>query len=99
MCDYYVYYLEEENMFVEEDGTIIFDLFDIITPRDLFLFRHDQDKFDTFPLVKHREITVHVDVIPSGDICGLKYMGVLDLGDYYDRWELYERTKMANVTG
>lgn len=38
-----IFYDADNNWFVDEDGYIIYDLFSIITPNDLFLFRYKQE--------------------------------------------------------
>lgn len=44
-----LYYLPDENKFTDEDGYVIFDIYRIITPNDVFLFRELQD----YLIVKH----------------------------------------------
>lgn len=45
-----LFYDEERNVFIDEDGFIVWDLFEIITPNDLFLFKFNKE----YMLVKHR---------------------------------------------
>ena len=47
-----LYYYENDNMFIDEGGFPVFDLFRIITPNDLFLFRHHKE----YMLVPHCSI-------------------------------------------
>jgi len=44
-----LFYDEERNIFIDEDGFIVWDLFEIITPNDLFLFKLNKE----YMLVKH----------------------------------------------
>ncbi len=45
----YLYYFEEDNYFVDCDGHTIYDIFSLITPSDLLLFRRD-NAINVFPL-------------------------------------------------
>lgn len=36
-----IFYFEEENFFTDEDGQVIENIFEFITPNDLYLFRGD----------------------------------------------------------
>lgn len=105
MCNIYLVYYENENYFVDlETDQILFEIYNVITPSDLFLFRHDPDKFCKFPWVMDRHVTVHIIFVPIGEICSdyvgyLKMVETNDLKDDYDRYEKYERTRMANIAG
>lgn len=106
MCDMYLCYYEKENLFVDECGEVVYDIFTIITPRDLYMFRYDYDKYDKFQFVGNHDITVHIIVIPDGDICSPWEATMLDLEDIlqvkqarYEWFEQQERTHMANVGG
>ena len=105
MCDLYLAYYERENYFVDEYGEIVYDLYRVITPGDLFLFKNIMDDYEQFPMVDHPEITVHIIHIPSEAICGrldipaVNIENLLDIQYDYDRLEEYERQRMANVAG
>jgi len=43
----YIYYDAKENIFYD-DGVEFFNIFDAVTPNDIFLFRHDPG-YCTFP--------------------------------------------------
>lgn len=47
MCDYVSYYYDDErNVMIDEDGTEIFNIFEIIPPNMLYLFKtKKQDMF------------------------------------------------------
>lgn len=45
------FYDLESNVFTDEDGYIVWNLFEYITPNDLFLFR----KLQSYLVVPHRE--------------------------------------------
>ena len=38
-----LFYVKEWNVFMDEDGFIVWDIFEIITPNDLFLFKKNQE--------------------------------------------------------
>jgi hypothetical protein len=33
------YYLKDDNMFIDEDGKVVYDIYKYVTPNDLFLFK------------------------------------------------------------
>lgn len=99
MCNLYLYYYEGENIFMDDCGEVVYDLFTIITPQDLFLFHNILDDYETFPMVGHPDITVHITSIPTGEICTLYKLPKIDAKTAYTNFEFYERTRMANVTG
>lgn len=37
-----LYYDEENNVFIDGEGEVVFEIFEIITPNDLYLFKHNQ---------------------------------------------------------
>lgn len=45
----YLYYYGEDNYFVDSDGHVVYDIFSLIRPSDLLLFRHD-NAINQFPL-------------------------------------------------
>ena len=47
-----LYFNEEENVFTDEDGFIVWSIFELITPNDLFLFRKHRD----YMTVRHRSL-------------------------------------------
>lgn len=74
MCDLYLYYYEDGNVFIDECGEIVYDLFTVITPQDLFLFRNIPEKYEIFPMIDHPEITIHIIAVPMGELCGLYWL-------------------------
>lgn len=34
-----LFYLKEDNVFIDGEGEIIFEIFEVITPNDLYLFK------------------------------------------------------------
>jgi hypothetical protein len=105
MCSIYLFYYELENFFVDlETEQIVFDIYNLITPNDYFLFRYNPDKFCEFPWVMDRYITVRIIYVPKDEICGLnpnyrELIDINDLRDSYGRYEEYERQHMAVVGG
>ena len=47
-----LFYDADRNVFIDEDGFIIWSIFEVITPNDLFLFKRNQE----YMLVRHRSI-------------------------------------------
>ena len=45
-----LFYDAERNVFIDEDGFIIWSIFEVITPNDLFLFKRNRE----YMLVQHR---------------------------------------------
>jgi len=74
----HIYYHDRENIFTDDDGHVIYDLFDIITPQDLFLFRFDPG-FNCFPVVGDPDVLCEI-IIEPGEDCGSP-----DLGDDEER--------------
>lgn len=84
---FYLYYYEDENLFTDDDGHVVYDIFDLITPQDLFLFRHDNG-FNVFTLRTDQDILVEIVPIPD-EVCGLQEIPPINLGDDYERIERY----------
>ena len=91
MCDIYLFHYEKENIFVDAEGDIVYDLFRMITPSNLFLFKKILDDYETFPMVDHPDVTVHIISIPKEPICQGMYIPALDLKECYEQYEQYER--------
>ena len=86
---FYLYYYERDNMFTDEDGNIIYDLFTLITPQDLFLFRYDHSHY-IFPMVGRNDINCEILLIEDA-VRNALYS--VDIGDDYERIERFERAK------
>jgi len=56
-----IFYDIDENLFIDEDGFIIWSIFELITPNDLYLFR------------LHQESTVVAHRSWPGVVCELYY--------------------------
>lgn len=54
----YVEYDAAENSFYDQCGIHIINIFDMITPSDLYLFRHNPEKFSYFPHRYNKHIVV-----------------------------------------
>lgn len=37
-----IFFLDERNVFMDEWGNVIYNPFEILSPEDVYLFRHDQ---------------------------------------------------------
>ena len=52
------------NRFMDEDGEVVFSIFDLVTPNDVYLFRHYQKDI----IVPHRQLkNVGVELIYPGE--------------------------------
>lgn len=87
---FYLYYYEEENFFTDEDGWIIYDLFNIITPLNLYLFQTDNG-YNVFPMVGHDDVICEIISVPD-ECCGLPdYPEPMDVGDDYETLDRYAK--------
>jgi len=79
-----LYYLKEDNVFIDGEGEIVFEIFEIITPNDLYLFKRHK----TYMIVNHRtEPQIFVELYWPED----------EEERYFDeeRIERYERAKSS----
>ena len=90
---FYIFYYENENLFTDDDGHVIYDLFTVITPQELFLFRHDNG-FNVFPMKGHDDVICEIIPVPD-EVCGLQETPEIDLGDDYERIERYHQAVLA----
>ena len=90
---FYLYYYEDDNLFTDDDGHVIYDIFSVITPQDLFLFRHDNG-FNVFPMRDHNDVLCEIIPVPD-EVCGLQDLLPIDLGDDYERIDRYEKAKLS----
>ena len=72
----YLLYYEAQNVFTDDEGQLVLDLYNIITPSDLFLFRKDPGN-STFPMVGNRRVLVEIIVIPE-EVCGWQAIPDID---------------------
>ena len=97
----YIYYHKDENIFVDEDGHVIYDIFTVITPIDLFLFRRDPG-FSCFHMVGKSDILCEIITIPD-DVRGLdmdtyhRFCAESDLyfGEDHERNHRFEEAKSS----
>jgi len=54
-----VFHCMEENFFLDECGQPIHNIFELITPNDLFLYREDPGH-NIFPLRDHKDVWVEI---------------------------------------
>jgi hypothetical protein len=47
-----LYYLKDDNVFMDGEGEIVFEIFEVISPNDLYLFRLNKDNM----IVNHHTI-------------------------------------------
>ncbi len=87
---FHLYYYEDENLFVDDDGHVIHDLFNIITPHNLFMFKQDFG-YNLFPVVGKRNVLCEIIPMPD-EVGGPKE---IDIGDDYERIGRYETAKLS----
>lgn len=88
---FYINYYQDENIFTDECGNIMYDIFTVITPQNLFMFRHDYGN-NCFPMVGNPDILCEIILVPD-EVCGLHEIYDLDPGDDYERIMRYEEAK------
>jgi len=47
---YYIFWDEQANMFYDPCGIRIINIFDLVTPNEIFLFRYNPKNFCAFPM-------------------------------------------------
>lgn len=103
MCDMdekvHIFYYEDENLFIDEEGEVIYDIFSYITPQNLYMFHHDWGIYDEFLLPGFTTTKCQIIVVPEGEICSLKVIPNISARLAYHQFEFHERTKMAKVGG
>jgi hypothetical protein len=65
----YILYYEVDNIFTDMDGNIIYNIFDMITPNDLLLFRDDPGN-NSFCMKSDRDKICEIITIPEDGYCG-----------------------------
>lgn len=63
-----IFYDADNNYFVDEDGYIIYDIFNIITSNDVFLFKQHKE-YRLVPYVLDKSIGVEI-FFPDGEYGG-----------------------------
>ena len=91
---FYLYYHEDENLFTDDLGQVIYNIFSIITPQDLYLFHHDNG-FNIFPLLGHDDAICEIISVPD-EVCGLKDIPEIDFGDDFERIKRYANAKLSD---
>lgn len=89
---FYLYYYENENLFTNERGQIVFNMFELITPNDMFLFRKD-DNFNCFPMRNNRDAFIQIIPIPF-EFWAWQEVAYLDIGDDLERVKRYEEARL-----
>lgn len=83
-----LYYLKEENVFMDGEGEIVFEIFEIITPNDLYLFKRHK----AYMIASHRtEPGIFVELYWPED----EEERYFDVGDDYERIERYEKARLS----
>ena len=59
-----LFYYDDDNCFVDENGCIVYNLFDYVTPNELLIFKQErEDLFITKPDGKYIEI-IYPEYLP-----------------------------------
>lgn len=64
----FIYYSIDENLFVDENCNIIYNIYTMITPSDLFTFRNDFSH-NSFPMVTGPDGICVIVLVPDGVDC------------------------------
>ena len=92
---FYLYYYEDENLFTDDGGHVVYDIYNLITPQDLYMFRNDE-KYTCFALKGYRDAICEIIIIPKEYF---KYPEVpdIDFGEDYERLQRYEKAKTMGI--
>ena len=83
-----LYYLKEDNVFMDGEGEIVFEIFEAISPNDLYLFKRHKD----YMIVNHRtEPGILVELYWPED----EEERYFDVGDDEERIERYEKARLS----
>lgn len=83
-----LYYLKEDNVFIDGEGEIVFEIFEIITPNDLYLFKRHK----AYMIVNHcTEPQIFVELYWPED----EEERYFDVGDDAERIERYEKARLS----
>lgn len=63
----YLWWDPRDNTFYDQHGAQLPNIFEIITPNDLFLFRNDHG-YSIFPYVKDRRILCEINVLDEEEL-------------------------------
>lgn len=72
----YLYFYEDANVFADEDGYVVYHIFDFITPQNLYLFRHDYG-FNVFPMKDDPEILVVLVLVADEMYARYEFPGLI----------------------
>lgn len=93
-----LYYLKDDNVFMDGEGEIVFEIFEVISPNDLYLFKRNKEH----TIVNHHtEPGLLVDLYwPEEDeyyfdnsLC--HDYSIMDIGDDEERIERYEKARLS----
>jgi hypothetical protein len=77
-----IFYDVDRNLFIDEDGFVIYSIFELITPADLMLFRYyERDTIFTHRSMKGVLIEMYWPDEPEIDEWGHPYVPVIELID------------------
>ena len=83
-----LFYLKDDNVFMDGEGEIVFEIFEAISPNDLYLFKRNKK----YTVVNHHSL--------PGSFVELywpeeEYEPFFDVGDDYERIERYEKARLS----
>lgn len=82
-----LYYLKDDNVFMDGEGEIVFEIFEVISPNDLYLFKRNKE----YTIVNHHTqpgLLVELYWPEEEEYC-------FDIGDDYERIERYEKARLS----
>jgi len=83
-----LYYLKDDNVFMDGEGEIVFEIFEVISPNDLYLFKRNKE----YTIVNHHTL--------PGKFVELYWPEeeeeyYFDAGDDYERIARYEKARLS----
>lgn len=93
----YLMFFPSENIFLDDCGMQIQNIFKMITPNDLYLYRQDPG-YNIFPCRFDPHIGVEI-IDNEYYFEGFGYDEIFDAGDDLERIERYERAKAYHGSG
>lgn len=63
---YSLFYDADHNWFVDEDGEIVYNMYQYITPNDLYLFKRSKC-YMVFPFVQEKGVSIEL-YYPNGEV-------------------------------
>ncbi|MCK9288697.1 MAG: hypothetical protein M0P29_14165 [Sphaerochaetaceae bacterium] len=84
-----LFYLKDDNVFMDGEGEIVFEIFEAISPNDLYLFKRNKK----YTVVNHHSLPgSFVELYWPEEEYEERFF---DVGDDYERIERYEKARLS----